>query len=70
MRVGQGFGGFLGLRERSSSSYINARGAACPLQVEFLFLLSLRCALLQNKTYAAVTMVLDRRSKLTNVTTM
>ena len=32
--MGQGFGGFLGLRERSSS-YINARGAACPSQVEF-----------------------------------
>ena len=32
--MGQGFGGFLDLRERSSS-YINARGAACPLQVEF-----------------------------------
>jgi len=33
VRVGQWFGGFLGQRERSSS-YINALGAACPLQVE------------------------------------
>ena len=35
-----GFGGFLGLRERSSS-YINARGAACPSQVEFFIILIL-----------------------------
>ena len=34
---GAGVRGFLGLRERSSS-YVNARGAACPLQIEFFFL--------------------------------
>jgi len=34
--VGQEFGGFLGLRERSSS-YINTRGAACSSQDEFFF---------------------------------
>jgi len=32
--VGQGFGGFLGLRERSSS-YINARGRLAPRRSSF-----------------------------------
>ena len=36
VRVGQGSGGFLDLRERSSS-YINAWGAACPSQAEFFY---------------------------------